>query len=158
MKPLPGQLSLPLFEPEQATDCLRNSSVNGAPRSSRRAVVSSRSVSPQVQPSTNGHDATAAPATGLLTTSEAASLLHVHPRTVQRLVERGELGAVRLGAAVRFDPADLTALTARLKEQTAAAPNSSAAALRDDPGLRRTRSARAIPSSSSFRNRVRLGD
>jgi excisionase family DNA binding protein len=156
MKPLPGQLSLPLFEPEQATDCSRNSSVNGKPRSSRRAVAASRTLSPQVRPS-NGPEAAAAPATGLLTTSEAASLLHVHPRTVQRLVERGQLGAIRLGAAVRFDPADLTALTARLKVRAEAAPNSNAA-LWDDPRARRTRSARTVPSSPSFRNRLRLDD
>jgi excisionase family DNA binding protein len=51
----------------------------------------------------------------LLTTVETAELLHVHPRTVQRLVERGELCAVHLGAAVRFDPDDVAALTGRLK-------------------------------------------
>lgn len=44
---------------------------------------------------------------GLLTTREVADALHVHPRTVQRLVERGELAVVRLGAAIRFDPAEL---------------------------------------------------
>ena len=43
----------------------------------------------------------------LLTTDEAAALLHVHPRTVQRLVERGQLCAVHLGSAVRFDPNDV---------------------------------------------------
>jgi excisionase family DNA binding protein len=51
----------------------------------------------------------------LLTTSEAAEVLHVHPRTVQRLVERGQLDAIHLGAAVRFDPRDVAKLTARLK-------------------------------------------
>lgn len=51
----------------------------------------------------------------LLTTREAASLLHVHPRTVQRLVERGELAAIRIGTAVRFDPTDVTAVISRLK-------------------------------------------
>jgi len=61
----------------------------------------------------------AATAPALLTTSEAADLLHVHPRTVQRLVERGELGAVRLGAAVRFDPVDVADLTTRLKRREA---------------------------------------
>jgi excisionase family DNA binding protein len=55
---------------------------------------------------------------GLLTTGEAANLLHVHPRTVQRLVERGQLSAVHLGAAVRFDPADLARLTAQLKHHS----------------------------------------
>src|SRR2546429_822194 len=49
----------------------------------------------------------------LLTTDEAADLLHVHPRTVQRLVRRGELSAVHLGSAVRFDPRDVDGLIAR---------------------------------------------
>jgi excisionase family DNA binding protein len=48
----------------------------------------------------------------LLTTREVADALHVHPRTVQRLVERGELAVVRLGAAIRFDPAELVRLIA----------------------------------------------
>lgn len=57
-------------------------------------------------------------APALLTTREAAEVLHVHPRTVQRLVERGELSAVHLGSAVRFDPFDLGGLIARLKRRT----------------------------------------
>jgi len=61
----------------------------------------------------------APPSPALLTTYETADLLRVHPRTVQRLVERGELSAVHLGAAVRFDPADVADLTARLKRRTA---------------------------------------
>jgi excisionase family DNA binding protein len=55
----------------------------------------------------------------LLTTREAACLLRVHPRTIQRLVERGELEAVHLGAAVRFDPRDVAELTTRLKRRAA---------------------------------------
>src|SRR5436190_1559667 len=54
---------------------------------------------------------------GLLTTDEAAVRLHVHPRTVQRLVERGQLSAVHLGSAVRFDPQDVEALIAEVKER-----------------------------------------
>src|SRR6266511_1326013 len=46
----------------------------------------------------------------LLTPVEAAALLHVHPRTVQRLVDRGQLCAVHLGSAVRFDPRDVAGL------------------------------------------------
>ena len=53
----------------------------------------------------------------LLTTREAAQLLHVHPRTVQRLVERGQLAAIHLGSAVRFDPFELGGLVARLKHR-----------------------------------------
>src|SRR5215216_2208363 len=44
-----------------------------------------------------------------------AALLNVHPRTVQRLVERGELSAVHLGGAVRFDPQDVYGLIERVK-------------------------------------------
>jgi excisionase family DNA binding protein len=58
--------------------------------------------------------------TTLLTTSEAARLLRVHPRTVQRLVGRGELRAVYLGGAVRFDPHDVGALVERVKHSPAA--------------------------------------
>lgn len=71
----------------------------------------------------------------LLTTQEAAQLLRVHPRTVQRLVERGELSAVHLGAAVRFDPADVADLTARLKRR-AAAPHASTEIVRPGRGVR----------------------
>ena len=49
--------------------------------------------------------------------AEAADALRVHPRTVQRLVERGQLSAVHLGTAVRFDPADIADLTDRLKHR-----------------------------------------
>jgi excisionase family DNA binding protein len=54
---------------------------------------------------------------GLLTTHEAAARLHVHPRTVQRLVERGHLCAIHLGSAVRFDPDDIDALITAVKER-----------------------------------------
>lgn len=65
---------------------------------------------------TRPESASAATTPGLLTTGEAAGLLHVHPRTVQRLVERGQLTAIHLGAAVRFDPNDLVDLTGRMKQ------------------------------------------
>src|SRR5262245_56207998 len=81
----------------------------------------------KVEVAAPSHDehATAPPSrasAALLTTTETAELLHVHPHTVQRLVERGELCAVHLGAAVRFDPDDVAALTGRLKryERTSA--------------------------------------
>lgn len=54
-------------------------------------------------------------AVALLTTEEAASVLRVHPRTVQRLVERGDLCAVHIGSAVRFDPQEVGALVERVK-------------------------------------------
>jgi excisionase family DNA binding protein len=120
VKASPEQLSLPLFECSAADD---------RPQNARQSepihhVVPSRS---QSQPSDDaGHAelevASAAPA--LLTTQEAAVLLHVHPRTVQRLVERGELSAVHLGAAVRFDPTDVADLTSRLKQRVARQPTS----------------------------------
>lgn len=72
--------------------------------------------------SRNGGAPADAPA--LLTTDEAADLLHVHPRTVQRLVERGELCAVHLGCAVRFDPEDLAGLIQRVKSGGRAMPTS----------------------------------
>jgi excisionase family DNA binding protein len=56
----------------------------------------------------------------LLTTTEAARLLHVHPRTVQRLVRSGALSAVHIGRAVRFDSRDLLALTDRLRGDVSA--------------------------------------
>jgi excisionase family DNA binding protein len=62
-----------------------------------------------------GDPATASAA--LLTTAEAAKRLHVHPRTVQRLVERGQLVAVHLGGAVRYDPDDLDGLIADNKQR-----------------------------------------
>lgn len=43
----------------------------------------------------------------LLTTAQAAELLGVSPRTVLRLIERGELSAYRIAGVYRFDPADL---------------------------------------------------
>ena len=86
---------------------------------------------PQSQPS----GATTAPA--LLTTQEAAELLHVHPRTVQRLVERGELAAVHVGAAVRFDRTDLADLTVRLKSRASGPPTARRPAV--TPGRGRAR-------------------
>ncbi len=75
-------------------------------------------------------------APGLLTTSETAALLHVHPRTVQRLVERGQLEAIHLGSAVRFDPGDVAALTEREKQRAAAAPTVLADRVRASRGAR----------------------
>jgi excisionase family DNA binding protein len=75
----------------------------------------------------------------------------VHPRTVQRLVERGELSAVHLGAAVRFDRQDLAGLIARVKR----APTGPAS---EETWPGRALSARAWTSSPSFRDRVRWTD
>jgi excisionase family DNA binding protein len=53
----------------------------------------------------------------LLTTEEVATLLRVHPRTVQRLVARGQLAAIHLGSAVRYDRRDLGSLITDHKER-----------------------------------------
>jgi excisionase family DNA binding protein len=137
----PEQLSLPLFESdsdEHDRQCPRPE-----PKRERgRRVVSGRPLTGPAEESAEPEALATAPA--LLTTSEAADLLHVHPRTVQRLVERGELGAVRLGAAVRFDPADVAELTTRLKRREAGETTSSSDVVRP------SRAARA-----SFADRLR---
>jgi excisionase family DNA binding protein len=84
---------------------------------------------------------------GLLTTEEAAALLHVHPRTVQRLVERGDLSAVHPGGAVRFDQQDVHGLIARVKSR---AP----VRLRDDVVAPRIHNARVGVAPGSFRDRI----
>ncbi len=54
------------------------------------------------------------PAAGpLLTRSEAAQYLQVHPRTVRQLVLAGDLPEVKFGRSVRFRPSDLVALVDR---------------------------------------------
>jgi len=49
----------------------------------------------------------------LLTREQVARELGVSPRTVARLVERGELTYVRIGRLARFRPADLAAFVER---------------------------------------------
>ena len=51
----------------------------------------------------------------LLTYQDAARRLAVSDRTVWSLVKRGELPVVKIGAAVRIDPADLLAYIAAQK-------------------------------------------
>jgi excisionase family DNA binding protein len=99
MEGSPEQLSLPLCESDPGNRERPSTPAEEPRRNPRRRVVSSR---PLTQAT-------------LLTTAEAAELLHVHPRTVQRLVARGQLSAIHLGAAIRFDPADVLDLTDRLK-------------------------------------------
>jgi excisionase family DNA binding protein len=112
----PEQLSLPLFDSEPADVPPSTPRLEDGRR--RRRVVSSRSETQPVEVSANDvPPAASSTAPALLTTQEAAAALHVHPRTVQRLVERGHLSAVHLGAAVRFDPADIADLTDRLKRR-----------------------------------------
>jgi excisionase family DNA binding protein len=116
MEGSPEQLSLPLFESEP--DEVRPSTPHLEDSRPRRRVVSSRAESHPVEVSANDEPpAASSTAPALLTTQEAADALQVHPRTVQRLVERGQLSAVHLGTAVRFDPADIADLTDRLKRR-----------------------------------------
>jgi excisionase family DNA binding protein len=102
-----GQLS---FDDVLAEEPRADAPTQRPTHTATQPVASSRAQPPRTE---------ASAAAALLTTGEAAELLHVHPRTVQRLVERGELAVVHLGAAVRFDRNDLADLTGRLKERTA---------------------------------------
>ncbi len=53
----------------------------------------------------------------LLTLQAAAAHLDVHPRTIRRWVDGGELAAVRIGSVVRIRPADLDAfISAHLQQ------------------------------------------
>ncbi len=45
----------------------------------------------------------------LLDSREAAAILKVHPRTLQRLVHRGQIHAVQVGKLWRFRPSALEA-------------------------------------------------
>jgi len=45
----------------------------------------------------------------LLDSHQAAAMLKVHPRTLQRLVHRGEIAAVHVGKLWRFKASTLTA-------------------------------------------------
>jgi excisionase family DNA binding protein len=114
------QLSLPLFDPQPAE------------RHPEPAATEDTTPRPADPPAVD--EAQFAP--GLLTTSETAALLHVHPRTVQRLVERGQLEAIHLGTAVRFDPGDVAALTEREKQRAAAVPTALADRVRASRGAR----------------------
>jgi excisionase family DNA binding protein len=43
----------------------------------------------------------------LLDSRQAAAILRIHPRTLQRLVHRGQIGAVQVGKLWRFKPSTL---------------------------------------------------
>jgi excisionase family DNA binding protein len=118
MSGLEQQLSLPLFDPQ--------------PPEPHPEPAAAEDTTPTRQPAVD--EAQVAP--GLLTTNETAALLHVHPRTVQRLVERGQLEAIHLGTAVRFDPGDVAALTEREKRLAAAAPTALTDRVRASRGAR----------------------
>lgn len=61
------------------------------------------------KPVTDSLKPTTIDAPHLLRIPEAAAKLAVCPRTVQSAIARGDLRVVRLGRAVRIDPADLRA-------------------------------------------------
>ena len=51
--------------------------------------------------------------TRLLTSAEAAGLLSISPKTLQRLVARGDLAVIRVGSSLRFSTGDLEAFVTR---------------------------------------------
>ncbi len=84
--------------------------------------------------------------TRLLTVPEVAQELAIHPKTVRRLVARGELAAVKIGAAVRVRPADVDAFVDEHRVQH---------------GVRRHAPRpriRANAASASFADRLRLSN
>ncbi len=54
----------------------------------------------------------------LLTGKEAAKVLSVSERTLYALAKAGELPAIRIGRAVRYDPLDLRAWIEQAKEKS----------------------------------------
>jgi excisionase family DNA binding protein len=115
MKELAGQLSL--LELEALQPSVPPTPVRHAPTCHDKPA---ETVTQHEQPATRrrrGRTSNMSDDQTLLTTHEAAARLHVHPRTVQRLVERGQLSAIHLGSAVRFDPRDVEALILDVKER-----------------------------------------
>lgn len=51
----------------------------------------------------------------LLSVAELADMLSVNQLTVRRMVKRGQLTAVRIGRAVRFDPDDVAVFLASVR-------------------------------------------
>lgn len=47
--------------------------------------------------------------TGLYTVKDLAKILAVKPLTIYRMVERGQLPAVKIGKSIRFKPEDINA-------------------------------------------------
>jgi excisionase family DNA binding protein len=134
-EPPKGNASKRPTRPERQTATRRDKPAETAKRPRHGARAKSQSSTPVI------------PGVGLLTTEEAAALLHVHSRTVQRLVERGDLSAVHLGGAVRFDPLDVQSLIERVKCRAANRA-------RDDAVRPRIRGARVTVVSGSFRDRI----
>ncbi|MBP7688840.1 MAG: helix-turn-helix domain-containing protein [Thermoflexales bacterium] len=70
-------------------------------------------------PATTGHQ--------LLTLAQVAHRMNVSRRTVFRWIESGALPAVRLGAVIRIEPADLDRLIQNHQVQASAAPRTGTA-------------------------------
>jgi excisionase family DNA binding protein len=115
----PGQLSLlETDEPPQPTN--NDTSFRTKRQPTTRRDKPAESLTRKRSSRSAQRRSTSAPSvdkSALLTTIEAAALLHVHPRTVQRLVDRGQLCAVHLGSAVRFDPRDVAGLIDGVKRE-----------------------------------------
>lgn len=143
-----GQLSL--FEANEPPIAEQSQEPNRAARQvATRSDKPAETTRPQRRRGRTKRPFSAAATNGaaLLTTEEAALLLHVHARTVQRLVVRGDLNAVHLGGAVRFDPQDVQGLIERVKCRAANRA-------RGDDVRPRRRSSRATVPSGSFRDRI----
>jgi hypothetical protein len=147
----PEQLSLPLFESDPDEGRPQSPRVENTKRRQRRRVIAGRSETPPADVSANDKPPAASAAPALLTTQKAADLLHVHPRTVQRLVERGEPADDVDGPAVATpDPLDAHAaataagrrttdvadLTSRLKQRAAAKASSYVGVVRPSRAVR----------------------
>ena len=48
----------------------------------------------------------------LLTVSDVCAILRCHEKTLYKWVKRGSLTAIRIGAKLKFDPADVAAFIA----------------------------------------------
>jgi excisionase family DNA binding protein len=113
----PGQLSL--FENDEQSQPPKDATSKPSKRHARtrhdKPAESGTTISDASTARRRSASVPTADKPALLTTTEAAALLHVHPRTVQRLVDRGQLCAVHLGSAVRFDPRDVDGLIEGVK-------------------------------------------
>ncbi len=85
----------------------------------------------------------------LLTSSQVAEQLAVSVRTVERLVERGELVATRVGRSLRFTEADVAAFVERAREPRLREVGASA---RSRPAVSRPRARQQL----SFREQLRV--
>lgn len=93
--------------------------------------------------------AATAPATVLLTKIEVAEQLRVDPRTVERMVDRGDLVAYRVGErSVRFRQEDVDELRKPRPPRAPSAPPTAAPSRRRDPVFRRLRQARTVRAVS----------